>query len=225
VVAALVLGIVVVCVRDKSNAATHPNAARKLLQNRAFRSVLMTTVLVVLGQFAAYTYIVPYVVRVDGFASGAAAPLLLLFGFMGAFGNIGAGAIAHRSAVGASLFATASITIGMAILCCCGENRVLAAVALAVWGFGAGGLAVGLQTRVLALAPEAPDLASALFAGSFNVGIGGGALLGGFIVGAAGLVNIVPAGVGLALLAVIVQAVSLRSGFKQARLNSCAASN
>jgi predicted MFS family arabinose efflux permease len=179
-----------------------------LLGRGAFRSLLATTALVVLGQFAAYTYIVPYMERVLEIPTALTAPLLLLFGLVGAVGNLAAGVIANRNPVRASLAMTTTIAVALAGLALVGGQRLPATVFLVVWGFGAGGLAVGLQTRVLALAPDAPDLASALFAGAFNIGIGGGALLGGGIVDRLGLARDVAVAAGLAVLAVVVQAVS-----------------
>lgn len=213
--ATIILVVISLSVTDASTAAAKPGAALMLLQNGPFRSVLATTVLLVLGQFVAYTYFVPFVVRVDGFPAESTAALLLLFGITGTVGNIGAGALANRSPQAASLTTTSTIAIALLTLCWASENRLLAVTAIGLWGLGAGGLAVGLQTRVLALAPEAPDLASALFAGSFNLGIGGGALLGGAIFATLGLAHTASVGAGLAILAVVVQARSAQSSVRR----------
>jgi DHA1 family L-arabinose/isopropyl-beta-D-thiogalactopyranoside export protein-like MFS transporter len=180
-------------------------------------------VLVVLGQFIAYTYVVPYLVGIAQFPASATAPLLLLFGAAGLFGNVAAGAIANRNPFAASVAATATIATALAGFAWAGPDRVAAELLLALWGFGAGGLAVGLQTRVLALAPDAPDLASALFAGSFNLGIGGGALLGGGIVGTFGLARVVPVGAGLAFVALAVQIAAAAGAFAKSRPASLSA--
>jgi DHA1 family inner membrane transport protein len=210
VTAAVVLTVVAATVEDSSRAVSTPGTARTLLSDGAFRALLATTILSVLGQFVAYTYIVPYVVHVDDFTFDAVAPLLLLFGIAGALGNLGAGAIANRNPATASLATTACIAAALVALCSRGDNHDIAIASLAVWGLGAGGLAVGLQTRVLALAPRAPDLASALFAASYNIGIGGGALLGSLIVSLAGLKATAIVGAGLAFGAVIVAGRSLQ---------------
>jgi predicted MFS family arabinose efflux permease len=221
--AAILLVVICLSVNDASTAAAEPGAAFVLLQNGAFRSLLATTVLVVLGQFVAYTYIVPFVVHVDGLPAESAAALLFLFGLMGALGNIGAGMLANRSPRAASLATTAIIASALLMLCLADDNRLLAVIAIGVWGLGAGGLAVGLQTRVLALAPKAPDLASALFAASFNLGIGGGALLGGIIFETFGLARTAPVGAALALVALIVQAASAQSSVRRRRRDAHAA--
>jgi len=216
-----VLGILAIALHDETTARAQPGTARSLVRSGPFRSLLVTTVLVVLGQFVAYTYVVPYVERIGGFPADAAAPLLLLFGLAGALGNLTAGMIAQRRPAAASLVTTASIVVALLVLCVAGVNRAETIAALGLWGWGSGGLAVGLQTRVLALAPDAPDLASALFSGSFNIGIGGGALLGGVIYAGFGLARIAGAGAALAICALLVQCVSIASERNRAR-SACA---
>jgi predicted MFS family arabinose efflux permease len=206
----IVLLIVVSLIGDRSaSEAPTLGHVRALLTNGRFRSLLVTTTLVVLGQFVGYTFIVPYVERVDGFAASATAPLLLFFGLTGVFGNLIAGAIANRNASAASLSANAAIALALGGLVCAATSHPAALVALGLWGLGSGGLAVGLQTRVYHLATEQPELGSALFAGSFNIGIGGGALLGSQIVRLIGLGAIVPIGAALAIVALGVQVRSV----------------
>jgi predicted MFS family arabinose efflux permease len=215
--ATVVLGILAIALHDETTARAQPGTARSLVRSGPFRSLLVTTVLVVLGQFVAYTYVVPYVERIGGFPADAAAPLLLLFGLAGALGNLTAGMIAQRRPAAASLVTTASIVVALLVLCVAGVNRAETIAALGLWGWGSGGLAVGLH----ALAPDAPDLASALFSGSFNIGIGGGALLGGVIYAGFGLARIAGAGAALAICALLVQCVSIASERNRAR-SACA---
>jgi DHA1 family inner membrane transport protein len=83
------------------------------------------------------------------------------------------------------------------------------AVLIFLWGMASFALVPPLQMRVMAAASDAPNLASALNIGAFNLGNAIGAALGGGVIGAGlgfpavALAGASAAAVGLALLFVI----------------------
>ena len=69
-----------------------------------------------------------------------------------------------------------------------------------MWGFAFGAIPPLLQTRLLQAAdPAKRDAASALYTTAFNIGIGGGALVGGVLFDAFG-VEVLPAAFAILLL-------------------------
>ncbi|SHI77479.1 hypothetical protein SAMN05443429_104120 [Cruoricaptor ignavus] len=63
---------------------------------------------------------------------------------------------------------------------------------------------MALQFQVLKLAPEATDVAMSIFSGIYNIGIGGGALLGSLVIAAWGLGLVGAVGAGIVLLALLI---------------------
>lgn len=70
-----------------------------------------------------------------------------------------------------------------------------------IWGIGISCIGLALQMRVLQLAPDATDVASAIYSGIFNAGIGAGALFGNQIARHVGLEYIGFTGAALAMIA------------------------
>lgn len=140
--------------------------------------VCAVTAVTMLGQYAVFTYVAPLITQVVGLDVGAVGPLLFVYGVAGAVGLALAGSrLAARPAwalVVAMAFVAASLVVlGLA------PGAWPSIVALAAWGVAFGAIPPLLQTRLLQAAPAAHrDAASALYTTAFNIGIGGGALLG-----------------------------------------------
>ena len=71
------------------------------------------------------------------------------------------------------------------------------------WGMAIICFSLAQQAKALNLAADATDVAMAIYSGLYNVGIGGGALLGGIVTTHYGLVNIGVIGGVLVVLGII----------------------
>lgn len=170
-------------------------------RDRSFPSVLLlcgVILVMITGQNTFYTYITPWLVDVAGFSSDTVAFLLFLFGGAGAVGLIVAGFTSDRFPRRSFAVAVVAIMITIAVLAAVSGNAVVVVVAFVVWGVAFGGMPAMLQTRMLHTASaRIRDLAAALQTTAFNVGIGGGALLGGVVLDRTGLASLPAAAIAL----------------------------
>lgn len=149
-----------------------------LVRRPALMSLYLLTVVVVTAHYTAYSYIEPFVQTVAGFSARFATILLLLLGGAGIIGSVLFGKLGNHHA---SLLVSSAIGLLLAclllLLPASGSEMNLALLSV-VWGVAIMIIGLGMQVKVLALAPDATDVAMALFSGIFNLGIGAGALVG-----------------------------------------------
>tara|TARA_R110001583_G_scaffold137631_2_gene289242 strand:- start:73 stop:1254 length:1182 start_codon:yes stop_codon:yes gene_type:complete len=139
------------------------------------------------GTFVAFTYLVPILEQVSGFASSTVALLMLVYGISVAAGNIWGGKMADRMGpVRALSIIFTALALVLLAFTFTADNQVTAVLTILVWGAFAFGNVPGLQVYVVQLAekysPHAVDVASGLNIAAFNIGIAFGAYLGGHIV-------------------------------------------
>lgn len=149
-----------------------------LMRRPALLSIYLLTAIVVTAHYTAYSYIEPFVQAVAGFSANFATVLLLILGGAGIIGSVLFGKLGNRHA---SLLVSSAIGLLLACLLllmpAAGSESHLAILSL-FWGVAIMVIGLGMQVKVLALAPDATDVAMSLFSGIFNLGIGAGALVG-----------------------------------------------
>ena len=160
-----------------------------------------TTVLIVSAHFTAYTYIEPFMVQIGQMDPNLTTMILLVFGISGVTASVIFNRLYRLGATQFIIHAILLLAISLGfMLTSAGYTATMFALAF-IWGIGISCIGLALQMRVLQLAPDATDVASAIYSGIFNAGIGAGALFGNQITHHIGLEYIGFSGATLAMIA------------------------
>ncbi|EEX0000674.1 sugar transporter [Salmonella enterica] len=149
-----------------------------LFRRPALMSLYVLTVVVVTAHYTAYSYIEPFVQNVAGLSANFATVLLLILGGAGIIGSLVFGKLGNRHASSLVSIAIALLVVCLLLLLPAANSEAHLAILSIFWGIAIMVIGLGMQVKVLALAPDATDVAMALFSGIFNIGIGAGALVG-----------------------------------------------
>jgi DHA1 family inner membrane transport protein len=144
--------------------------------------VLLALATTVLGWgcvFALFTYVVPILEDVTGFSPRAVTAILFVIGVGLTIGiNLG-GRLSDRGLMRALIGTLITVAALSAAFALASHNKIAAVAVIFLWGVAAFATLPPLQTRVLDSAKGAPNLASTLNVGAFNLGNAGGAFVGG----------------------------------------------
>ena len=133
-------------------------------------------------------------------------PLLLVFGVSGMAASWLFGRFHPKYPQPFLMTALAFLTASLLLLLPLSGNQTALFGLVFVWGVAIACLGLAMNMRVLQLAPDATDVATSMFSAIFNIGIGGGALLGGLVMRHSenGLAHIGWVGAALAAFAALV---------------------
>ncbi|MEU6727710.1 MFS transporter [Nonomuraea wenchangensis] len=176
VVALALLALLAATLPALPAAASEAGAKTGFRMSPALALVLVLTVLIIAGHFAAYTYLRPFMEQVAQAGPGLVSAALLLYGAAGVAGNFAAGARAARSPRAVLVVLAALIALATTALALAAPPLA----ALVVWGLGYGGVGVTLQLWIMR--SGGGELGTALFVSAFNLSIALGALAGGRVV-------------------------------------------
>ena len=166
--------------------------------------VCTAVILVMTAHNTFYTFIAPYLIEVTRFEEDAVPVILFLFGGGGAIGLVLAGLLADRLPRLGMIVAFSLVAVSVAVLAVFSGNHAVVIAAIVVWGIAFGSGPVMLQARMLrAASARVRDLASAFFTTSFNVAIGGGALIGAILLDSFGLRVLPAVSVGIMVVGVV----------------------
>ena len=152
--------------------------------------VFALTVIIITAQFTAYSYIEPFALNIAHFSSSQTTTLLLIYGGAGFIGSYLFGKFGNQYPKIAIPLSSALLAMSMLLLLPLAQGFNSLSVLSLFWGMSIICFSLALQAKTLNLASDATDVAMAIYSGLYNVGIGGGALLGGMVTANYGLSQI-----------------------------------
>lgn len=151
-----------------------------LVKTPALTGIYILTVVAITGHYTGYSYIEPFMAQVAHLQESAITFALMLFGLAGIVGSILFSkkydkhpvAFINVAVYGIVAFLyllqPASISMGSTLLVC------------VLWGIAITAFNLVFQALIIQFAPQATSIAMSIYSGIFNVGIGSGALIGGY---------------------------------------------
>lgn len=147
--------------------------------------VLGALALTVVGSsamFTVFTYIAPILRDVTHASLGFVTAMLVTYGVGLTIGNWLGGRFADRSVDRTLIVTLASLSAVLVAYAAMMPHAAVSAVPIFLWGIASFALVPPLQVRVMTAAADAPNLASAMNIGAFNLGNALGAALGGGVI-------------------------------------------
>jgi MFS transporter, DHA1 family, L-arabinose/isopropyl-beta-D-thiogalactopyranoside export protein len=175
-----------------------------MLSNRALVGIYVFIAVLVTGYYTTYSYIEPFLLQVGGLEAGTVTAMLTVFGVAGIVGSFvyarffdGHRARFFRAAVGALLVAL----LALGVAAC---SPVLVIADFLLWGVASTSFNVSFQGEVIRITSQDESaVATSIYSGIFNLGIGAGSALGGVVVSGLGVGSVGYAGAALVLVAFV----------------------
>ena len=170
----------------KVAASTSGNALAelKVLGRGPVLAALALTVIGASAMFTVFTYITPILQQETQASIGFVTAMLVTYGVGLTVGNWLGGRFADRSVDRTLIVTMASLAALLVAFAFAMPFAGVSAVLIFFWGVASFALVPPLQMRVMEAASDAPNLASAVNIGAFNLGNAIGAALGGAVIGA-----------------------------------------
>ena len=182
----------------------------ELLRNPLLICLYLFCFVVFTADYAAYSYIEPFMSKIGTISENQVTFILLLFGGAGLIGSYIFSHWNERSTTRLMLISTVFILAAMMLMLWAVSSIWLLSIVTVVWGTAMILLMLTIQSKVIEIDVNAQDMVMAMFSAIINLGIGMGALLGGYAVTYISLSSVGFVGAAIAALALIVMVYMVR---------------
>ncbi|NUF50026.1 sugar transporter [Gilliamella sp. ESL0250] len=149
-----------------------------VLKRPILLNIYLLIAIIIAGHFTAYTYITPFMKDVGGFNQNVIVALLLVVGFSGMIGSVIFAKYAEKNPTAILVIPMLSLIACLLSLYVCSFTLYTAIIQCLIWGLSITIIGMVMQSKVIDAAPDATDIATSVYSGIYNIGIGGGAFIG-----------------------------------------------
>ncbi len=186
------------------------NKLPELLKNPLLICLYLFCFVVFTADYAAYSYIEPFMNKIGTISENQVTFILLLFGAAGLIGSYIFSRWNERSTTKLMLVSILLILLPMILMLWAVSSIWLLSIVTVVWGTAMILLMLTIQSKVIEIDVNAQDMVMAMFSGIINLGIGMGALLGGYAVTYISLSSVGFVGGAIAALALLIMIYMVR---------------
>lgn len=152
-----------------------------LIKSPALLGIYLVTVITITGHFTGYSYIEPFLAQAAGFGDIWITLILTMFGIVGLVGSWIFSRRYERNRKFFLSFAVAGIAVALLLMRVSAMNQATAVILCIFWGFAINFYNLSFQSEIIRNAPQGTSVAMSIYSGIYNIGIGAGALAGGYV--------------------------------------------
>ena len=178
---AVLLIISMVFPKVQSDNAVSLKSLPRLFRNRELIGVYALTMVMISAHFTGYSYIEPFMAQTAGFSENSITLTLTVFGLVGIIGSILFSRFYDRHHGTFVRYAVIGIPLFLLLLYPASVSHWTMLSVCVLWGLAITCYNLAFQSEMIRIAPQGTTVAMSVYSGIYNVGIGGGALIGGFV--------------------------------------------
>ncbi|WP_131667531.1 sugar transporter [Psychrobacter pygoscelis] len=182
----------------------------ELLKNPLLVCLYLFCFVVFTAHYTAYSYIEPFMREVGSISANEATLVLLIFGGAGIIGSVLFSYWGDRYNKALMVIASILLLLSLLTLTLAVTSIWSLTILALIWGAVLMMLLLAVQAKVIMIDLKAQDMVMSMFSGIINLGIGAGALLGGYTVAHASLSSVGFVGAGVASVALLLMIFMVR---------------
>lgn len=154
----------------------------QILRTPHLLSIYLLTILLTTAHFTGYSYIEPFLAQIAHFDKTEITLLLVAFGAVGFLGSFLFTKYHDNHILGFTYFALFGIMASLFALQIFAYSGFSIVFICIFWGLCITIFNLTFQSKIIHLVPKATSIAMSMFSGIYNIGIGGGAFIGGIVI-------------------------------------------